>query len=135
MNGIRRLAPWLALSAATGFAAVLAPLLIEPPPPIYASPIRAAVEEISVWTFHFLFLGGLALGWVAPVRKAFLPLLAIAMVLPFAAVAAWQYWSGSPNVMWPLELVLYALWTVPAMIGMFVARLLLWLRDRARAQD
>lgn len=134
MTEIRSLLSWLALAAATGFAAVLAPLLVEPPPPIYDSPIRAAVEELSVWTFHFLFLAGLALGWISPVRKVLLPLLALAMVLPFALIATWQHLAGNPNVMWPLELLLYVVWMVPALIGMFVARLLLYLRDRARRQ-
>ena len=120
---------WIAAAVAFGALAVVLPGLVGQAGAGADSPIRAAIEQPSVWTFHGLFVVAFVIGAAARLSWIDTPLLALAMVGFFPALALVQLALGSSAVQWPREFYLYAAWLIPALLGLVVGKLI---RDIAR---
>jgi hypothetical protein len=126
MNAAPRAAAELAASAIAGFAAFLAPLVIVPPPTLMPSPlfplVRTAVEDPRISSFAGLAVVGV-LGGVFG-RSSWILLGLIAMgVFPLCSLAEIAKDSSSHNLL-PFEFVMYGIFSLPAVIGAGVGRLI-----------
>ena len=131
-SGRRELLRYLIIATLAGIAAVILPVLArQPTQPGGPVLLRSAAEHVSVWTFHGFFAGGFVLGFMSTVSTALLPVLAVAMVAFFPVKAAIDLAMGSTDVRWPDEFIVYALWIVPALIGLYTGRFIEGLQRRA----
>lgn len=126
MHQAARAALELTASAAAGFAAFLAPLIVAPPPKLMASPlfplVRTAVESPRISSFVGLaIVGGLA-GFFAGAPWMLLGLITTGM-FPICAMAEIAKDSTSHNLL-PLELIMYAIFSLPAVLGAGLGRLI-----------
>ena len=128
---MKRLLPYVVMSAVAGAAAVLLPAIISPSP--FATSLwRAPIEQPSVWAFQGLFVIGFVLALTAKLDLIDLPLLALSMVAVFPIVAGVQLARGSTLIDWPREFYLYAAWLIPALVGLVVGRTIRVFQERTR---
>lgn len=82
--------------------------------------IRAGVEGISLWSFGFLFLSGFSMKFFSKLSAWKIGLLTMALFPVLALVEITFVDSTSHNLL-PFEFILYGLYTIPGIIGAFVA--------------
>lgn len=116
---------WIYLLASIlGVISIVLPTFFLPDLKQYDSPlfplIRTGIEGISIWSFVLLLLSGFGVkllsklsGWkIGLTTMALFPIMAI-----FEIIA-----DSSSHNMFPIEFILYALYSVPAIIGAYLAQ-------------
>lgn len=82
--------------------------------------IRTGIEGISIWSFGILLLSGFGVkllsnlsGWkIGLTTMAIFPIMAISEI----------FVDSSSHSMFPIEFIFYAAYTVPAIIGAYIAQ-------------
>jgi hypothetical protein len=106
----------LLLSAAAGFVAFLAPVILDPPKAWPVAPlfpvVRETVEHVHPASFVAVALVGLLAGFLGRANWAILGLGTMAL-LPLCTIAEIAADSTSHNL-FPFEFVMYAVFALPA---------------------
>lgn len=126
MHQPARTAIELTASAVAGFAAFLAPLIIVPPPKLFASPlfplVRTAVENPRMASFIGLAIVGACGGFFG--RSSWMLLGLVTMgIFPLCALAEIAKDSTSHNLL-PFELIMYGVFSFAGVIGAGIGRLI-----------
>lgn len=120
---------WLLIAALGGAAAVLLPVLVAgSDEPL----LQAVADRPSVWTFHGLMVVGFIVGIMGPLQLLDVPLMALAMIGVFPAIAGFRLLLGDPRIVWQREFLLYAAWLTPAAGGLLLGRAIRVLQQRMR---
>lgn len=119
-NGI-----WIYLLAPIlGVISIVLPIFFFPDLKQYDSPlfsiIRTGIEGISIWSFGLLFLSGFGLKLLSKLSywkiglttMAFFPIMVILEIIV----------DSTSHNMFPFEFILYAVYSVPAIIGAYIAK-------------
>src|SRR5687768_4850111 len=98
-----------------GVASFIGPELLSPPSQIYEAPIfpivRAAVEEMQLFTFLFLFCSGVILGVLLHSRLNPMCAASTVLWLPVVSIADMLIDPTSHNL-FPIEFALYAIFSL-----------------------
>ena len=112
------------LASILGVISIVLPTFFLPDLKQYESPlfplIRTGIEGISIWSLGFLLLSGFGVkllsnlpGWIIGyTTMALFPIMAISEMIV----------DSSSHNMLPFEFIFYALYTVPAIIGAYLAQ-------------
>ena len=108
--------------SALGIVSVILPVLFLPDLKHYESPLfpllRTGFEEMSLWSFVFLFLAGLIGRLFVNLPGWKIGLLTI-VFFPLAAIFEMIVDPTSHNL-FPIEFFFYALYSIPAMLGAYI---------------
>ncbi len=108
------------VAVALGIASFIVPQLLSPPSQIYEAPlfplVRAAVEEMQLLTFAFLFGSGLLLGVLFHRRSNPLCAAFAVLWLPAVAIADMLGDATSHNLL-PFEFGMYAILSLVPIFG------------------
>ena len=112
------------ITALAGFAAFIAPIMLDPPKVLPQAPlfpiVREAVEHLRPGSFIGLAVVGLLAGLFARTHWALLGLAAVAL-FPLCAVAELVADPTSHNL-FPIELAMYAVFSIPAVLAAGLGR-------------
>ena len=116
-----------------GVISIVVPVLFEPHLRQYDSPlfpmVRAGIEGISLWSFGFLFLSGLIMKFFTklPGWKIGLLTMALFPVMTFLEMIV----DPTSHNLFPIEFILYGFYTIPGIIGAYVAHAIpkIWFRN------
>ncbi len=126
MHQPARAAIELTASAVAGFAAFLVPLIIVPPPKLFASPlfplVRTSVENPRIASFVGLAVVGVCGGFFGRCSWVLLGLVTMG-IFPLCALAEIVKDSTSHNLL-PFELIMYGFFSFAAVIGAGIGRLI-----------
>jgi hypothetical protein len=112
------------LASILGVISIVIPTFFLPDLKHYDSPlfplIRTGIEGISIWSFSLLLLSGLGVkllsnlsGWkIGLTTMALFPIMAIFEIIV----------DSSSHIMFPFEFIGYALYSIPAIIGTYIAQ-------------
>lgn len=112
------------LASILGVLSIVLPIFFLPDLKHYDSPlfplIRTGIEGISIWSFGLLLLSGFGVkllsnfsGWkIGLTTMALFPIMAILEM----------FVDSSSHSMLPIEFIFYAAYTVPAIIGAYIAQ-------------
>jgi len=112
------------ISAILGLLSIILPTFFLPDLKRYDSPlfptVRTGIEGISMWSFLFLFLSGFGLKLMSKLPPWKIGLMT--MVL-FPVMAIFEIFVDvSSHNMLPIEIIFYAVYSFPAIIGAYVAQ-------------
>lgn len=82
--------------------------------------IRTGIEGISMWSLGLLFLSGFGVKLLSKLSGWKIGLTTMAL-FPIMAIFEMFVVSGSHNL-FPIEFILYAVYSVPAIIGAYIAQ-------------
>lgn len=116
---------WIYLLASIlGVISIVLPIFFLPDLKQYDSPlfplIRTGIEGISVWSFGLLLLSGFVVKLLSKLAGWKIGLATMAL-FPLLAVLEMIVDSSSHNML-PFELIGYALYSVPGIIGAYLAQ-------------
>jgi len=108
-----------------GVISILLPTFFLPDLKQYESPlfpiIRNGIEGISIWSFIFLFLTGFAMKFFGklPAWKIGLATMALFPILSILEMIV----DSSSHNLFPFEFIFYTIYSVPAIIGAYISKL------------
>lgn len=111
------------LVAVLGVLSILLPTLFMPDLRQYDAPlfpiIRTALEGVSTWSFGLLFCSGFCMKWVSklPSWKIGISTMALFPIIAILEILA----DSSSHNMLPFEFIMYAVYSIPAIIGAYLA--------------
>ena len=116
---------WIYLLASIlGVISIVLPVFFQPDLKQYDSPlfplIRTGIEGISVWSFVLLLISGFGVKLLSKLAGWKIGLATMAL-FPILAIIEMIVDSSSHNML-PFEFIFYALYTVPAIIGAYLAQ-------------
>ncbi len=116
---------WIYLLASIlGVISILLPTFFLPDLKQYDSPlfpmIRTGIEGISIWSFGLLLLSGFGVKLLSKLSGWKIGLTTMAL-FPIMAIFEMIVDSSSHNL-FPIEFILYAVYSVPAIIGAYLAQ-------------
>ena len=125
MNKTARTITELTLTALSGFAAFISPILLNPPNTLPKAPlfpiVRESVEHLRPASFIALAIVGLLAGAVGQTHWALLGLASIA-AFPICMIAELAADPTSHNL-FPFELVMYDAFSIPAILAAGLGRI------------
>jgi hypothetical protein len=125
MNTAARSISEVAITAIAGFAAFIAPIMLDPPNVLPKAPlfpiVREAVEHTRLSSFIALATVGLLAGLFARTHWALLGIATVAL-FPVCTIAELIADSTSHNL-FPMEFVMYAAFSIPAIVAAGLGRL------------
>lgn len=112
------------LASILGVISIVLPTFFLPDLKQYDSPlfplIRTAIEGISIWSFGLLLLSGFGVKLLSKLSGWKIGLTTMAL-FPMMVIFEMFVDSSSHN-MFPIEFILYAAYSVPAIIGAYIAQ-------------
>jgi hypothetical protein len=112
------------LASILGVISIVLPTFFLPDLKQYDSPlfplIRTGIEGISIWSFGLLLLSGFGVKLLSRLSGWKIGLTTMAL-FPIMAIFEMIVDSSSHN-MFPIEFIFYALYSVPAIIGAYIAQ-------------
>lgn len=112
------------LASILGVISIVLPTFFLPVLKQYDSPlfplIRTGIEGISIWSFGLLLLSGFGVKLFSKLSGWKIGLTTMAL-FPIMAIFEMIVDSSSHN-MFPIEFIFYALYSVPAIIGAYLAQ-------------
>jgi len=112
------------LAAILGIISIVLPTFFLPDLKQYDSPlfpmIRTGIEGISIWSFGLLFLSGFGVKLLSKLSGWKIGLTTMAL-FPIMAIFEMFFDLSSHNLL-PIEFIFYAAYTVPAIIGAYIAQ-------------
>jgi hypothetical protein len=124
MTNAARTISEVAITAIAGFGAFIAPVLVDPPKTLPKAPlfpiVREAVEHTRPSSFIALAVVGLLSGLFARTHWALVGLAAVA-AFPVCTIAELIADSTSHNL-FPMEFVMYAAFSIPAILAAGLGR-------------
>ena len=112
------------LASILGVISIVLPTLFLSDLKQYDSPlfpqIRTGIEGISIWSFGLLLLSGFSVKLLSNISSWKIGLTTMAL-FPIMAIFEMFADSSSHN-MFPFEFILYAVYSVPALIGAYLAQ-------------
>jgi len=106
-----------------GVLSIVFPVFFQPDLKQYDAPlfplIRTGIEGISIWSFIFLFLSGFVVKFFIELSGWKIGLLTMAL-FPIWILAEVIIDPTSHNL-FPFEIILYSLYTIPAIIGAYIS--------------
>ena len=110
-------------AASLGLASIIAPVFIlgvrRYEAPLFPA-VRSGIEGLSSLSALLLLVSGLFLGSLVPKRPLLVGVCTMS-AFPLMALAEMIVAPASHN-MWPLEILIYGVLTVPAIVGAFAGR-------------
>jgi hypothetical protein len=106
-----------------GILSIVLPVYLQPDINQYDSPvfpmIRTGIEEFSGWSFCLLFLSGFGAKLLTNLSEWKIGLLTM-VLFPVLAICEMIVDPSSHNLL-PFEFIIYGFFTIPAMIGAYLA--------------
>jgi hypothetical protein len=125
MNTAARTISEVSITAIAGFAAFIAPVMLAPPTALPKAPlfpiVREAVEHLRPASFIAIAIVGFFAGLLARTHWPLLGLATVAM-LP-VCMAAELFVDPTSHNLFPIELVMYAAFSIPAILTAALGRL------------
>ena len=112
------------LASVLGVVSIVLPTFFIPDLKQYDSPlfplIRTGIEAFSIWSISLLILSGFVVKLLSNLSSWKIGLITMAL-FPILAIIELIFDSSSHNML-PFEFILYAVYSVPAIIGAYIAQ-------------